>query len=619
LKEALQHSELAVGDLIWVDAICINQNDLYEKSCQVNMMGLIYSNAKKVVVWLGAEERHTRHAVEFLGLLSAALRKSNYRRDPGIRDRDDDLRAPYEDKTTFLRLLRDAPQSSRVFQGLSGLLSRTYWERVWIIQEISKAGEAKIRCGELKIDLDAILCAGAHHTELSERNRSLLAAISQFRTQERGIPGASLRMPLINAMILSRFSLATDERDKVYAILGLTSDGNDLVPTLSYVDPVQDVFERLTAKIIQTQQPTHALSLARRAPLSFRFPDSPPWAIDWADLQYNIPPWLISEPGAMAKPALHSVDFENSKLYTRGRLVGRILYTERSEENHTSINVYDEDNSLLSMNDLCSDFLDLLSLRKVSVKEIERIDLTDAFSRMIKDAINGFPSAEYDFSRVNLVLSQVGDLVMGGKRVRRLAAIYNAERDAQRRKRKSATVPELQSRSYNPLRWGYEWLSRQEPRLKKSRIDDTNSVPSIVALPQSTDEPFKDAMVQNDSLKNPAFRPPLLAFKAWEDILDELNVFPQYQLHFAVTSTNKLILVPREAQRGDCIYQVDHCILPVVLRSNQHGDRDFIGEACFGRRQLVLNKGPLNSHGGECGLYSPTRSPVCSYLRLRSG
>jgi hypothetical protein len=214
---------------------------------------------------------------------------------------------------------------------------------------------------------------------------------------------------------------------------------------------------------------------------------------------------------------------------------------------------------------------------------MERIDLTDALSRMIKDAINGFPSAEYDFSRVNLVLSQVGDLSMEGKKVSRWAGIYNSQRDFERRQKRRATVPEVQSQSYNPLRMGYEWLSRQEPPPKKLRIDDTNSVPSIVALHQSTDELFKGEMVQNDSLKNPAFRPPLLAFKAWEDLLEDLNAFPQHKLHFARTTAGRFILVPREAHRGDCIYQVDHCILPVVLRFNQHGGHDFIGEACLGR------------------------------------
>jgi len=39
---------------LWIDAICINQNDNAEKSVQVQRMDLIYSNATQVIAWLGA-------------------------------------------------------------------------------------------------------------------------------------------------------------------------------------------------------------------------------------------------------------------------------------------------------------------------------------------------------------------------------------------------------------------------------------------------------------------------------------------------------------------------------------------------------------------------------------
>ncbi|KAK0621835.1 heterokaryon incompatibility, partial [Bombardia bombarda] len=39
--------------LIWIDAICISQANTDEKSAQVPLMGQIYSNAMKVIAWLG--------------------------------------------------------------------------------------------------------------------------------------------------------------------------------------------------------------------------------------------------------------------------------------------------------------------------------------------------------------------------------------------------------------------------------------------------------------------------------------------------------------------------------------------------------------------------------------
>jgi len=38
---------------IWADAICINQNNMMEKTEQVRMMGDIYSRANIVIIWLG--------------------------------------------------------------------------------------------------------------------------------------------------------------------------------------------------------------------------------------------------------------------------------------------------------------------------------------------------------------------------------------------------------------------------------------------------------------------------------------------------------------------------------------------------------------------------------------
>jgi hypothetical protein len=41
---------------VWIDAICINQNDLTERNPQVSHVGDIYSQATTVVVWLGEED-----------------------------------------------------------------------------------------------------------------------------------------------------------------------------------------------------------------------------------------------------------------------------------------------------------------------------------------------------------------------------------------------------------------------------------------------------------------------------------------------------------------------------------------------------------------------------------
>jgi hypothetical protein len=41
---------------VWIDALCINQTDIYERSQQISFMKDIYYRAKHVVAWLGPDE-----------------------------------------------------------------------------------------------------------------------------------------------------------------------------------------------------------------------------------------------------------------------------------------------------------------------------------------------------------------------------------------------------------------------------------------------------------------------------------------------------------------------------------------------------------------------------------
>lgn len=52
--------------LLWIDAICINQGDIYERGRQISIMGQIYSNAEVVCVWLGSNEEATERLVRDL-------------------------------------------------------------------------------------------------------------------------------------------------------------------------------------------------------------------------------------------------------------------------------------------------------------------------------------------------------------------------------------------------------------------------------------------------------------------------------------------------------------------------------------------------------------------------
>ena len=68
LYAALQHlREESKELLLWVDALCINQLDLAEKSHQVQQMRQIYECATSVIAWLGLERHDSRLGIKLAG------------------------------------------------------------------------------------------------------------------------------------------------------------------------------------------------------------------------------------------------------------------------------------------------------------------------------------------------------------------------------------------------------------------------------------------------------------------------------------------------------------------------------------------------------------------------
>lgn len=62
---------------VWVDAICINQDDQIEKSVQVQRMDSIYRQAERVIVWLGGEEAGSPEVMSVLDWVELNRSKEN--------------------------------------------------------------------------------------------------------------------------------------------------------------------------------------------------------------------------------------------------------------------------------------------------------------------------------------------------------------------------------------------------------------------------------------------------------------------------------------------------------------------------------------------------------------
>ncbi|KAK3644022.1 hypothetical protein LTR56_009874 [Elasticomyces elasticus] len=111
------------------------------------------------------------------------------------------------------------------------------------------------------------------------------------RTQFRGSAYVQLPVQTTASQQLTTFEFceASDQRDKVYALLGMTLDGADVVPLPDYAQPAELVLRRVTEIMIAREGLTATMLLARGRVFS---KTTPTWLPDWLSLPRKLPPWI---------------------------------------------------------------------------------------------------------------------------------------------------------------------------------------------------------------------------------------------------------------------------------------------------------------------------------------
>lgn len=222
---------------LWIDALCVNQSDVGERNHQVRLMSQIYSRASEVVVWLGPEADHSDLAFKMLHSVAdpSAMRKT----------------------------------TEREFTALIRLLNRKYFERMWIIQEISLAQDVTIHCGLLNAKFGDAQYFNNYSTTATEdedpgedwiedheqirhppdaalsiraRDQTSKSLAAKFfdSTYERLAPRGH---SLARLLVAFQNSQCTDPRDKVFALLGLADDCEDTKIVADYSKPVDTVYQ----------------------------------------------------------------------------------------------------------------------------------------------------------------------------------------------------------------------------------------------------------------------------------------------------------------------------------------------------------------------------------------
>jgi hypothetical protein len=230
LEAALQELIARGVKIVWVDALCIDQGNDYEKVYQLRQMGTIFSKAKKVIAWLG----------------------------PAAEDSDNAMQA-----------LANMKETGCVYQqgpAIIQLLARSYWERVWIIQELSKASIVEVWCGTQTLTWHSFqvnIQTWWSYSKFSVTGGDHpVFALKRFCDAERDSRRGTARMLLSTAIMGTLYTKATLKRDRVYALLGITRDGAEVVPTPNYVQSDGVVFGSIVMHMIVVQGQLDLMFLA---------------------------------------------------------------------------------------------------------------------------------------------------------------------------------------------------------------------------------------------------------------------------------------------------------------------------------------------------------------------
>lgn len=123
--------------ILWIDAICINQNNNEEKGQQVGQMRLVYESAEEVIIWLGESDANIEILFECAWKLDKAV--GNLRK----RSMTYEVWKTLWDDKEKERLRFDAgfgfQHEDRRRSALRNLLGRPWFRRVWIIQVIASS------------------------------------------------------------------------------------------------------------------------------------------------------------------------------------------------------------------------------------------------------------------------------------------------------------------------------------------------------------------------------------------------------------------------------------------------------------------------------------------------
>ncbi|KAK6087033.1 ankyrin and HET domain-containing protein [Seiridium cupressi] len=284
-----------VSRIFWIDAICINQEDLKEKSEQVCMMDRIYRNAETVIIYLGPDADESNLVMEYLSVDDYELLNDDGElfTDPGLRmakAQGGGMRLSTESERTFLvnYFIQRGINEDRIAQAAYAFFCRPWWTRMWVIQEAKLAKRDPVwYCGQqwttmrrLRERLPAL-----HNFTLMKKQPGYISKDVVLNANPRGRrkPYGDLMawsravesifftvdpaLPNLHIQSLSKWlefctaRQSTDARDRIFALVSMLSPIARHVLVPDYSESVHRTFLHATVFILLFEACTQVFSL----------------------------------------------------------------------------------------------------------------------------------------------------------------------------------------------------------------------------------------------------------------------------------------------------------------------------------------------------------------------
>jgi len=239
---------------LWVDAICINQDDIQERNAQVLQMGDLYRRAASVIAWLGEEDELITQ--QSLGILHQLSLFGFIPRSWGeVRQIREDICSwitpqDFHDDEGYREKLGAERPGVREWLAFASFLQLSFFRRAWIVQEVTLAKDITMVWGERVFDFDDVArtawflaatgwaefllpgyfkryligtSAGPFSKLVQSKKSPLLSLLPLVQTRCQANYTTPIFQSMPDLLRVHRPCEATDPRDRVFAFLGIAN------------------------------------------------------------------------------------------------------------------------------------------------------------------------------------------------------------------------------------------------------------------------------------------------------------------------------------------------------------------------------------------------------------